>query len=387
MKDIPGTKYIYRAPGTKEKYGIRKIIDGKIKYFGYVYNLKDALFLRDWCQKNNWQKRYPCVARTLPFKEDYDILKRIADERNVKDSTLETYIRSIIQYTKLLNQSFTSLIELYLIEEETIVWKKRTLKNNLIEYSNYVYKNYLRSTAKLYLSTVLTLLRHLEIEISHLPKVNEKNVRDLPPITHADLLTHEELESCYNIANPFMRAVILFMTSSGCARRETLSLTVQDYLSANNIHVFNKPVKELLLDVDSSIIPTFKIRRQKTNKYYFTYCSPQANTEILNYLQGREDLTLDCPLFDCDSWYWETYFREINTKLKLGTCRNFSRFRSHMLRKFHASTLYNNGMSMEDVDTLQGRGRDSTHRSYFMDDPELLKKKYNDFMDCLLLEV
>ena len=58
-----------------------------------------------------------------------------------------------------------------------------------------------------------------------------------------------------------------------------------------------------------------------------------------------------------------------------------------MLRKYHASTLYNNGMGMDDVDTLQGRGKDSTHQSYFMDDPEMLKKKYIEHMGAITINL
>ena len=58
-----------------------------------------------------------------------------------------------------------------------------------------------------------------------------------------------------------------------------------------------------------------------------------------------------------------------------------------MIRKFHASSLYNDGMSIDDVDSLQGRSKDSTHRAYFMEDPLLLKNKYVEHMDCLLLDV
>lgn len=58
-----------------------------------------------------------------------------------------------------------------------------------------------------------------------------------------------------------------------------------------------------------------------------------------------------------------------------------------MLRKFHASQLYNDGMSLEDVDSLQGRGKDSTHSSYFMEDPEKLKLKYIEHMDSVTINL
>ena len=51
-----------------------------------------------------------------------------------------------------------------------------------------------------------------------------------------------------------------------------------------------------------------------------------------------------------------------------------------MLRKFHASQLYNDGLSMDEIDELQGRGKDQTRTSYFMEDPLRLREKYIEHM-------
>jgi len=388
MKNIPGTEHIYHIKNTKkESYVIRKKIKGKIIQYGHAKTLDDAIYVRDWCIANNWTEKYPTMKGRLTFDEDFDILNRISVERNLKPKTLETYFQTLDHYTKLFNKSFTSLLELYYSEEESIVWKKRTLKLHLIQYRNHLYNKYMPSAAKIYFSRMLTILRHLEIELGVLPTLNTKNNNELPPITYKDLLTSDELVKAYNIANPLMKAIILFMTSSGCARRETMNITVKNYLEANNIRITDKPVKSLLLEVDVNNVPCFRLKRQKTNKYYFTYCSPQANNEIQNYLLKINDLKLESPIFNINEYYWNLYFNAINEKLELGTARKYTRFRSHMLRKYHASTLYNNGMSMEDIDSLQGRSKDTTRQSYFMEDPSLMKKKYLEHIDCLLLEV
>lgn len=386
MLGVEGSHNIYKI--SDDKFHIRKTINGKPVYFGVGHSLEEAFKIRDWCEEHDWSMKYPCLIRRLPFEEDYNMINDICNERNVKKKTRETYFQTVKHYTKFLNKSLTDLLEKYLSEEEELPWKKRTLKKHLISYRNYLYNTYMGNSAKMYFSRLLTLLRHCEIELSYLPYLNKTNVKDLPPITHKDLLTKEELEKCYGAANPMMKAIILFQTSSGCARRETLNLTIRDYLEANTVNIINKPVKSLLLKVNPENIPGFKLLRQKTNKYYFTYCSPQANQEILDYLINREDkLTLDSPVFNCNLYYWNLYYNEINDKLELGKARGYNRFRSHMLRKYHASTLYNNGLSMDDVDSLQGRSKDSTHRSYFMDDPELLKRKYVEHMDSLILDV
>ena len=327
------------------------------------------------------------TSNRLTFSEDYQIVNTIVLERNVKGKTIETYLQTVDHYTELFNQSFTSLIKVYYQQEESIVWKKRLLKQHLIQYRNHVYNEYLPNTAKIYFGKLVTILRHLELEVGQLPKLNNKNNNELPPITYNDLPSKYEIEKAYGLANPVMKAVILFISSSGCARKETMNLTVKSYLEANNVKIIDKPIKSLLNEVNVDYVPCFRIKRQKTNKFYFTYCSPQANKEILNYLFNRDDLTLDSPVFDLNYYYWNKYFNELNNLLEMGKSRKFNRFRSHMLRKYHASTLYNNGMSITDIDDLQGRSKDSTHQSYFMEDPELLKKKYLDYMDCLLLEV
>ena len=327
------------------------------------------------------------ASNRLTFEEDYPIVEAIALARNIKPKTKETYLQTIDHYTELFNQSFASLIDLYYDEEDTIVWKKRTLKQHLIQYRNYLYNYFLKSSAHIYYKKILTILRHMEIEVGPLPKLNDKNTNDLAPICYEDLPSKDEIERAYLIAAPVMKAIILFETSTGCARRETLNLTVKDYLEANGVNEYDKPINTLFSEVNTNNVPCFKLKRQKTNKYYFTYCTPQANQEILEYLRTRDNLKLQDPLFDLNLYFWNKHFNQINNQLCLGKVRTFNKFRSHMLRKYHASTLFNNGMSMEDIDSLQGRSKDTIRQSYFMEDPNLLKKKYVEHMDCLLMEV
>ena len=49
-----------------------------------------------------------------------------------------------------------------------------------------------------------------------------------------------------------------------------------------------------------------------------------------------------------------------------------------MLRKFHASNLARgeNGLSLDEIDSLQGRSKDNVRQSYYFDDPKELRKKY-----------
>ena len=57
------------------------------------------------------------------------------------------------------------------------------------------------------------------------------------------------------------------------------------------------------------------------------------------------------------------------------------------MRKFHASNLARgeNGLTIEEIDSLQGRSKTKTHNSYFLDDPKELRKKYIANIDKVLI--
>ena len=93
------------------------------------------------------------------------------------------------------------------------------------------------STAKMMLSKILTIYRHYEIEIHELPKYSLKNVNQTPPITYNDLPDLEAIQKALDIFTPRMRAIILFINSSGCGRSETCHLTIQDFINSHKITI------------------------------------------------------------------------------------------------------------------------------------------------------
>ena len=149
------------------------------------------------------------------------------------------------------------------------------------------------------------------------------------------------------------------MSSSGCARAETLSLTVQQYIESTKEYHNSDNIQEAIQKMyDKDVVPIFYLKRIKTNKHYYTFCSPEANQEIMNYLLTREDLTEDnlnnIPLFKCNVSYFERQFARINSMLGLGKIGAHNKFKSHSLRKFHATNLYNDNMSLEEIDKIKG---------------------------------
>lgn len=318
---------------------------------------------------------------------DEDILEDFGKTRGLSQKSIGDYRSSIKAYRKYFNTTLQELLtEAEQEEEKGIRWKNRTLKRRLLEYRSYLSEKYLRNTARNHFLRIITICRHYEIEVHQLPRWNEKSMNIPKPINYSDLPDKEIIKEAVRISNNLMKAIILFMSSSGTARREALNLTLDDFIEATSQYHQETDIYGVIkaLDGKEDVIPTFRLRRQKTNKHYYTFCSPEATQEIVNYLKGREKLN-EGRLFKTNTRYFTELFGELNDKMNLGKVGTYNRFRSHMLRKYHASQLYNNGMRREIVDALQGRGKSSTHSSYFMEDPEKLKQEYVNHLDCLMI--
>ena len=323
------------------------------------------------------------------YSIDQEILDEFIKVRNLNNRTVYGYKNAIKLYTNFNNMSLSELLkEAENDEENGVRWKNRKIKQRLLNFRVFLQRHYLISTVKVHFQRILTIYRHFEIEIHNLPPINLKNTNKLKPIMFEDLPTKEIIKDAVNITNPIMKAIILFISSSGCARQETLNITIQDFIDATSEYHNSDDIYEIItiLIKRNDVIPTFKLKRQKTNKFYFTFCSPEAVSFILDYLIiSKRKLRNEDKLFKTNLDYLNSYFNEINETLNLGKIRKYNRFRSHMLRKFHASSLLNDGMSKDDVNSIQGKSKNRTDEAYFYDDPDKLKRKYITHMNAVII--
>lgn len=308
-----------------------------------------------------------------------DIIKKITSERNSSENTCISYRQSIALYEKYNNKPLSELIEEAQLEEKDAVrWNNSTLKNRLMDFRSYLYIKYKQNSARLHLTIILSTYRHMGVEVQPLPYFSQKQVKTNPPIYYDDLPDKQVLRRVIGVCSPFIKAVTLFMSSSGCSRIDTLNLKLTDYLLAtreyhhqNNIY----DAIQTMQGIEYQIIPIFYLKRQKTGKPYFTFCSDEAVRAINDYLLTR-DLTKSDKLFKCDPHYFNHKFRSLNDELGLGEVGDYGRFRPHMLRKYHASRLYEAGMDKYKVDQLQGRSKEKVQEAYFKDSPSSLKEEY-----------
>lgn len=325
------------------------------------------------------------------MKSNEEILQEIHHAKSHSKSSKKIYKNAVKQYCKYNKLSLSELIkEADEEEEEGIRWKNRKLKKRLINFRQELIKNYKKNTIQSYFNAIRSIYHYFEIEIHDLPALNKKSINVSEPINYVDLPTKEIIKKALKIADNRMNAIILFMSSSGCAKRETLNLTIQDFIDATKDYHNSNNINEVIeiLKEREDVIPMFRLKRQKTNKYYYTFCSPEAVTSLISYMLTLEqDLQPTDKLFPIHEDYVTMLFVRINNILKLGKKGTYNRFRSHMLRKFHASQLYNAGLTLDEIDALQGRGKDPTHSSYFLEDPEKLRQKYVEHLDCLTINL
>jgi integrase len=269
-------------------------------------------------------------------------------------------------------------------EEQRIREKDRTIRRRLEEYRNYkIEDGSSRRTIRKYFALVKTFYRHHEIVIPYIPEVQLKKdyhekYDDIPKINH--------IKTAVESTDELMeKSIILFMCSSGTARNETINLTVGDFFKACakyiSLELSDENVEDILkeLALKNNIIPLFELVRIKTDYHYYTCCSDEASEMIIKYLKTIKRLKLDSKLFDINRNRFNKFFMRINRDNNWGQVGYYGFFRSHALRKFHATVIEDKSLA----DALQGRRRDSITESYYKLNPERIKERYIEVLPKL----
>jgi len=323
------------------------------------------------------------------FVVSKDLLDKFYIARNISDGTKKGYDSAILIYLKVTKaSSLSELINKYSYEEDNNVpIRKSTLRADLINYRSYIInKDFAAQSVRKYFSDIKTLLRHFDLTIPQLPQIKLKqgyvaNYNDLP--------THDMIKTACEQVDLFYKSIILFMSSSGTAKAETLSITVGMFLKGFKGLYFDDEITEdsiyellTFLKDKNDLVPLIYLKRIKTDKYYFACCSPEASQYIIDYLLTREDLKLDSKLFNITSAKLQQTFIKINDDNNWGFVGPYRRFRSHTLRKFMASNIK---LARDYVDALQGRSKDKIGEAYFKQDPKELREIYINHMHNVMI--
>lgn len=313
-------------------------------------------------------------------------LNKFIEERGLREKSARNYRSIIKRYEEYCGMDMDSLIEEADREEEAgIRWKKRTIKTRLIGFRNKLSEQISTTSVNSYVNGVKAVYRHFEIEIQHLPRTS--GGFDYVPAKFEDFLTNDDIKKCYIRADRITRAMLLLMATSGITRYDICyTITVGDFINGCKEYITSDNLKDQLIEISKKdIVPTLYLKRHKTDKYFYTFCTPECTNEIVRYLQIRmrkmeqkgETLGYDDRLFKINDLTLGYKLIDLNDTLGLGTVGAFRKLRPHALRKYHASKLLNTRVfTEEEVDALQGRSKDKIHTAYFKNDPDVLKKQY-----------
>ena len=330
--------------------------------------------------------------------------------RGLSKASYKSFKYTLKHYSNFQGCSLQELLdEADYEEEQGIRWKKRKLKQRLTNYMNFCRNTLTINTAKHYLKVVKIFYHHHDIEIHKLPPFNERNAKVRNPITPKDLPTREILQEAVEIAEPLMKALILFLVSSGMSKVDARNLTIQNFLDATSKYHNNsedlKTAIKLMKEYDGEIIPIWNSRRQKTKKFFVTFNTDEATRHIISYLELRDErlknnyynpkdeLEPSDKLFKISTDYFTLKFKELNNALGLGTAggnpeeniKGFNRLRAHMLRKYHATNLKKFGMDTYSINVLQGKSNGSVNDVYFFEDEETLLEEYIKAIEGVLI--
>ena len=329
-------------------------------------------------------------TNNIALDNSKELLNKFFQERNIKTSTQKGYIASMGRWFNYVDyKDLQENIDTYIKEEDNrIPTRDRRIKKEMLGFREHLINDKSIKSARSvrsYFSKVGTVFRHFGLEIPSLPQVKMdkgyvSNYNDLP--------THEMLRNACEQSPVDLKAIILFMSSSGSAKAETLSITVGMFLEGCVDYLEEKPTSNNISETIKAlsdrhdIVPLIYLRRIKTDKWYYTCCSPEASYIIIEALKIRKNLQWNDKLFDYTPSLILTKFQEINDNNNWGYVGAYRRFRSHALRKFMASNI---GLPRDQVDSFQGRAKDMIQEAYFKQDPQALKKIYLNNMNRIMI--
>jgi integrase len=201
----------------------------------------------------------------------------------------------------------------------------------------------------------------------------------------------EEIEKIVRSASLRDRALVLFSLSSGLARNEIMNLTYKDFLTAINAPL-STPVEEVRDKINKDTIPQFLLMREKTSFEFVTFCSPEACTAILDYLENRK--VKSEWLFTNDKGgklkdrTYEAIFQRLNDRNGLGYKKNDKsrRLTSHQMRRVFATQLLSVGIPKTSIDFMMAHSIGPVSSAYFKLNPEALKREYIKGLDAITIE-
>lgn len=329
--------------------------------------------------------------------EEDPLYQEFIKKRKLNKSTIRVYNGRLNSFCKFSGLNPSELINQAKNED---IKKINERFHNYIEYlkqdgksSNTIYNK---------IDTVKAFYNQYHIDVKHIDEIIPH--KDYEPISNK-IITKDQIQEALKYSNLRDKAIILLHMSSGMETTELRKLTYGDFIESVKEYIDLKPkdylnitkISEELLKEDAPI-GTWKIKKNRINKIYVTFNSPESIEAILNYLRDRERKnkpikSLKDPLFvnsqnkSMNVSVHSSIFKRVNERAKFGYITDKRRFfSSTMLRKYFRNKLNESGLDETTINTFLGQKLNVNNVEFSDDQIHDLKNKYISAIENLSLE-
>ena len=322
---------------------------------------------------------------------------------NLSSNSKKGYRQSIRKYEEFHGTTIEKLID-EALEEQTnqvpthllkVIDRLESFQESLIE------SNLTISTIKLHMTLIKTTYKKNRIDIPYIETVNAKKCRRREYIEYKDILTKDEIRCCLKYMRLPAQARAMTIVQGGLSNEECEHLTTRAFIDElRKYHQCDNDVDALkwLSDENHPVIWVTKLIRIKTAKPFYALIGAEAVNKIAEAklyelgLPKNNGKLNDKLLNTCKQSFTRTC-SQVNKKCGLGLVAEESKFRSHMLRKFHATHIRGSVLTYEEhstisnaeIDEMQGRGKTSVQDTYIKSNPLEQKLIYAKVMNNVSL--
>lgn len=346
----------------------------------------------------------------MDIEESKAFAKFLRKRPNLVESSQELYKSHATTYCYFHQKKIDDLIEEYKQDQkvEHEDYDDYQVYIDIIDYLNHSKANkQAKSTILGKLKRIKSFLKENNVKIPEELRYDLRRYDDSEGYyTKQDLPNKQTMRTIINGANPKHKAIFAFVYTTGSGRSETANLTVTNFINGlkefcNNQDDPKEIIKELdgntiqkkIIDskkVEIPVVPKIKMKRQKTNKPYYTITTPECVQIIIDYIKTdfsildhynayENDFDERGRLFGLQAGAVGNAFKETNLKYGFGKRGRYNFFGCHRVRHNHYTQINNPNLA----NALEGRVvKDKITKTYDhnLDDPEYLREQYKDHM-------
>lgn len=229
-----------------------------------------------------------------------DILKdksyqKYVKKKNITQTTLDTYVFSLVQFCNANNKTFDEIVQEVLDEQYPFIDEDGRIHEYNPEYGkidNYLYNTamYLKNKGNsnhstyAHLARIRSVLSSLNIKLPNILEL-EKDTKDWY------VLSKEDIKFVLGICALHHQALITFMAHTGIRIGDVRNLTIEDFMKATYKYHECSEIDDFLEKAPKDMIGYWQFIPQKTKKHNIeckVYNTAESSNLILNSLHRRQ---------------------------------------------------------------------------------------------------